>query len=276
MELIDTHCHLTDRAFAADRDEVIARAWASGLVGLVCVGYDLRSSRAALRLAGRDDRIRVAVGVHPHYAGEVLSGARAGLDAFVAELRGLARHPKVVAVGETGLDFFRDLSPRQAQRDVFRRHIAVAQELDLPLIVHDRDAHAETVGILQESYPVAGGHESAGSPDGRQPAGVMHCFSGDTHMAKACLELGFAISFAGPITYPKSDRGREVALAVPADRILIETDCPYLPPQAHRGRRNEPAYVGEVARELAGVRRTTPEEMASATAANARRVFRLG
>jgi TatD DNase family protein len=264
MELIDTHCHLADRAFAADRDEVIARAWASGLVGLVCVGYDLRSSRAALRLAERDDRIRVAVGVHPHYAGEVLSGARAGLDAFVAELRSLARHPKVVAVGETGLDFFRDLSPRQAQRDVFRRHIAVAQELDLPLIVHDREAHAETVGILRESY------------DGRPPGGVMHCFSGDTHMAKACLELGFAISFAGPITYPKSDRSREVALAVPADRILIETDCPYLPPQAHRGRRNEPAYVGEVARELAGVRRTTPEEMASATAANARRVFRLG
>ncbi len=262
MELFDTHCHLTDRAFRADLEEVLARARAAGVVGMVCVGYDLESSRAAVALAEREDDVWAAVGLHPHYA------ARAGRD-LEATLRSLVRHPKVVAVGETGLDFYRDLSPRDVQRAVFLRQIEVALGNGLPLIVHDRDAHDETLEILEEAY---GDRTDAGDPR-EGPSGVMHCFSGDEAMARSCVELGFSISFTGTVTLPRASRLRAVAASVPEERLLIETDCPYLAPQSHRGRRNEPAYVAEVAAALAAARGDAPDRLALLTSRNARTLF---
>lgn len=278
MQLFDTHCHLADRAFAADREAVLARAWEAGLVAALCVGYDVASSRAAIALAVRQDRVWAAVGVHPHNAGEE-GAARASLAALQAEIRSLARHPKVVAVGEAGLDFYRDLSPRPVQASVFRLQAELALELGLPLLVHDRDAHDETLAVLGEHYGggAAPGRAGVGGPAAGldKRAGVMHCFSGDQALAEACLALGFYVSFAGPLTYPKADRARAVAAAVPAERVLVETDCPYLAPQAHRGRRNEPAFVAEVAAGLALARGITLEQTASLTTGNARRLFAL-
>jgi len=259
MELFDTHCHLNDPAFRTDLGEVLARARRAGLRGAVCVGIDLASSRAALSLARREPDLWAAVGVHPHHAAEV------GPD-VVKELRRLAAHPEVVAIGETGLDFYRDLSPRPVQREVFRRQIELAKELGLPLIVHDRDAHRDILDILAKAPDPAA---SAGG--GR--AGVMHCFSGDDEMARSCVELGFYVSFAGPITFPKGDRARSVAAIVPPDRLLIETDCPYLAPQSRRGRRNEPAFLTETAAALAEVLGRTTEAAAALTTRNARRLF---
>ncbi len=288
MQLFDAHCHLADRAFASDLEAVLTRAWEAGLVGVVCVGYDVGSSRAAIALAEREARVWAAVGVHPHNAGEADS-AGVSLEALRAEIGSLARHPKVVAIGEAGLDYYRDLSPRPVQLAVFRLQAELALELGLPLLVHDRDAHAETLAVLQDCYGSGGarpcgadrpddggcspGHPG-GSLDGR--AGVMHCFSGDQALAEACLALGFLLSFAGPLTYPKADRVRAVAAAVPAERILVETDSPYLAPQARRGRRNEPAFVAEVATGLALARGIAPERAASLTTGNARRLFALG
>ncbi|MEW6033092.1 MAG: TatD family hydrolase [Bacillota bacterium] len=262
MELFDTHCHLADRAYARDLDEVLARARASGVVGLACVGYDVASSRAAVELAGRHDHVWAVVGVHPHHARE------AGRD-FIGELRLLARRPRVVAIGEAGLDFYRDLSPRPVQKDVFRRQVDLALELGLPLVVHDRDAHEETLDVLSRAY--------GGSRPGDRPirAGVMHCFAGDAAKARVCLDLGFHLSFAGPITFPKAERAREAAAATPLGSLLVETDCPYLAPQSRRGRRNEPAFVVEVAAALAAVKGVAPEEAAARTTENARRLFGL-
>jgi len=263
VELFDTHSHLVAPAFASDLDRVLERARHAGLVGTICVGYDLESSAAAVRLAREHDTVWAAVGVHPHDAAKVRTGLDAGL-------RDLARHSRVVAIGETGLDYYRDLSPREVQRRVLRTHLSVALELGLPVIIHDREAHADTLAILREFF--GGGPR----PEGGRPAGVMHCFSGDTALAQACVDLGFYVSFAGPVTYPGADRLRAVASAVPADRLLIETDCPYLAPQSHRGQRNEPSYVAEVARGLAAVRRMDPSDLARLTTENARRLFRLG
>ncbi len=266
MRLFDTHCHLDDRAFR-DVDVILARAWRAGLVGALCAAADLGSSRAAIALAHRDRRLWASVGVHPHSAASDLA-ARGSARGLKAELRTLAKGPKVVAVGEAGLDFYRDLSPRPVQKDVFRLQAELARELGLPLIVHDRDAHAETLAILREVYgrPAAVG---AARP------GVLHCFSGDLAMAEACLDLGFYISFAGPLTYPKADETRRVAAAAPSDRILVETDSPYLAPQSLRGKRNEPALVAEVTARLAEVRGISVEETGSLTTDNAYRLFAI-
>ncbi len=262
LDLFDTHCHLADPDYEGDLDQVLARAWQAGLVGLVCVGYDLESSRAAVALASRDRRVRAAVGLHPHCAKEL---KMAGGD-FTARLRDLAQDPRVVAIGETGLDFYRDLSPRPAQMAAFRAQVETALDLGLPLIVHDRDAHEQTLALLREYYG-----PDRGSGEAR--AGVLHCFSGSLETALGCLELGFSISFAGPLTYPKADRARAVAAAVPWERLLVETDAPYLAPQSRRGRRNEPALVAEVVAALAAVKGTTLERAAAETTANARRLF---
>lgn len=269
MEFFDTHCHLADKAFHGDLDNILRRAWEAGVAGALCVGYDLRSSRDAIRVAERDSRLWAAVGVHPHYAAQVGKG-------LMPDLAELARHPKVVAIGETGLDFYRDLSPRPAQRDVFQRHIDLAQRLGLPLIVHDRDAHDEILKMLQSAYESnsSNGADPPGPPETfREPAGVMHCFSGDAAMAGACLHLGFYIAFAGPVSFPTADRARAAATVVPADRLLVETDCPYLAPQAYRGRRNEPAWVAEVTAAVARARGESVEVTAAATTTNARRLF---
>ena len=253
LELIDSHAHLNDPAFAGDLAEVMTRLEEAGVVGLVNVGYDVPSSRRAVGQAHSQSYIYAAVAVHPHDALTFDAG-----EATV--IRGLARDSRVVAIGETGLDYYRNLSPRQRQQEVFRWHLDLARELRLPVIIHDRDAHEDTLRILKKAGPLPAG-------------GVLHCFSGSWEMARECLELGFYISFAGPVTFKNAVKQRAVAVRVPLERLLIETDCPYLTPEPHRGRRNEPSYVGLVAAALAAARGQKVEEIAAATTANARRLL---
>lgn len=252
--LFDTHAHLDSGQYQDDREEVIARARDAG-VGLICnVGYDLPSSRRSIAIARDHEGIYAAVGVHPHDASTLDEGA---LDA----LRSLAGDPRVVAIGEIGLDYYRDLSPRKVQKEAFRRQIALARQLKLPIIIHDRDAHQDVMAVLREE-----GARNAG--------GIFHCFSGDAAMARECLELGFHIALGGPVTFSNGGRAQEVARVVPPDRLLVETDCPYLAPAPYRGRRNEPAYVRLVAEKIAALRGLDPEELAAGTTENALRLFR--
>ncbi len=257
--LVDTHAHLDFAQFDADREQVLARAWAAGLVAIVNAGADLPSSRAGVELSARHERVFAAVGVHPHDAKALTAEA-------LAELETLARAPKVVAIGEIGLDFYRDLSPRPAQRAALEAQLALAARLPKPIIVHDRDAHGEVMGILREWSPT--------SPLAEK--GVLHCFSGSLDMAEQAVELGFLISIAGPITYTNARKLPEIAAALPLDKLLIETDCPYLAPHPHRGQRNEPAYVALVAEAVARARGVPVAEVARATTANAARLFGLG
>lgn len=253
---IDTHAHLEMDAFDADREEVLARAAAAGLTAIVTVGTTLPDCEKAVALARSHGQVFASVGIHPHEARD------AGAAAYEA-LRRLAAEPKVVALGEIGLDFFYDHSPREQQLKSFAEQLDLAAELDLPVIIHDRDAHGETLGLLRERR-------------GRL-RGVLHCFSGDAAMAQECVELGYYISVAGPVTYPKADQLRSAAREVPLERLLVETDCPYLAPQSRRGKRNEPAYVIETARRLAELRGVPLPEMERITADNARRLFtRMG
>ncbi|MBC7259924.1 MAG: TatD family hydrolase [Chloroflexi bacterium] len=258
MRWIDTHAHLDFSQFDADREDVLGRAWAVGLVAIVNAGADLPSSRAGVELSAKHERIFAAVGVHPHDAKDLTASA-------LAELEALARAPKVVAIGEIGLDFYRDLSPRPAQRQAFEAQLDLAARLRKPVIVHDRDAHGEVMTILR-------GWEGA-SP--LPEKGVLHCFSGSLEMALEAVELGFLISVAGPITYPNARKLPEIAAALPLDRLLVETDCPFLAPHPHRGKRNEPAYVALVAEAVARARGVPVAEVARITTANAVRVFGL-
>jgi TatD DNase family protein len=251
---IDTHAHLEMEAFDKDRGEVLERAAAAGLTAIVTVGTTIFDCEKAVALARRYPPVYAAVGIHPHEA--------KGIDAAAYDsLRILAREKKVVAIGEIGLDFFYDNSPRDVQLRCFAEQLDLAQELDLPIIIHDRDAHAETLGLLRQR-------------NGRL-RGVLHCFSGDAAMARECIDLGFYLSVAGPVTYPKADQLRAVARDILAERLLIETDCPYLAPHPYRGKRNEPAYVMETARRLAEIRAIPAEELERLTAANARRLFHI-
>jgi TatD DNase family protein len=254
--LIDTHAHLDARPFANDLPGVLERAEAAGVRQIINVGIDVESSRAAIRLAEGHANIWATVGVHPHDAAKLYP-------ADLEELRDLARHPRVVAIGETGLDFYRDLSPRSAQLAAFRLHLDLARDLSLPVIIHDRDAHEE---VLQELR-----RWTALRPGGDY--GVLHCFSGSAAMAREAVELGFYIAVGGPITYRPQGALVEAVQQVPLERLLLETDCPYLPPEPYRGRRNEPAYLERVAREVARVRWMSVEELVDATSANASRLF---
>jgi TatD DNase family protein len=260
--LVDTHAHLDFPQFDADRRAVIARARAAGVRAIVNVGTDLVSSRRAVQLAADHDMIYAAVGMHPHDARK-LDGAA------LAELRQLAQAPTVVAVGEIGLDYYRDLSPRAAQRRVFQAQLAWAAKLGKPVIVHDRDAHEEVMELL--------GGWSDGLSDSRLAGrlGVLHTFSGDVAMAERAVDLGFYVSVAGPVTYRNAGRLIEVVQQVPLDRLLVETDCPYLAPHPYRGRRNEPAYVRLVAEGVATARGISPEELEEATTANAQYLFQV-
>jgi TatD DNase family protein len=233
-ELFDTHAHLHFPEFADDLPAVLVRARAAGVTRMLTIGTELESARAAVALAEREPDVWAAVGMHPH-------AAAAADEATLAELERLARRPRVVAVGEIGLDFFRDLSPRDVQVRVFRRQLDLARRLGRPVLVHCREAHADTLAILGEEGVAAVG-------------GIMHCFSGDVEIARRCLDLGLLISLAGPVTYPKARALPDVARFVPGDRLVIETDCPYLPPQPHRGRRNEPAYLPLTAARVAELR----------------------
>lgn len=251
--LIDSHAHLQDQAYQEDREAVIQRAFEQGLEKIVCVGYDMDSSEATLTMARAYSDIYAVVGVHPHDAKTLTPE---GLE----RLYQLARDPKVVAIGEIGLDFYRDLSPREVQRKAFKDQIRIARELRKPVVIHDRDAHQEVLEIIKQ--------ENAG-----ENGGVMHCYSGNLPMAIELIKLGFYISFAGPLTFKNARRAVEVAAKLPLDYIIIETDCPYLTPEPYRGKRNEPANVREVARKLAEIRRKPLAEVAYLTARNTRTVF---
>jgi TatD DNase family protein len=260
--LIDTHAHLDFDKFDADREAVIERAQAAGVAAIVNVGTDVASSRAAVRLAERYDAVYAAVGMHPHDA-KTLDGAA------LAELRELARQPKVVAVGEIGLDFYRDRSPRDVQRRAFQAQLAWAAKLGKPVVIHDRDAHEEIMEVLGswaaglEASPLAG------------RLGVLHTFSGDQSMAERAIQLGFYISISGPVTYHNARQLPGIVQALPLERLLVETDCPFLTPHPHRGKRNEPAYVRLVAERIATLRGISFDALAEATTANAQRLFQL-
>jgi len=264
MFLTDTHTHLDFPQFNGDREQVIERATTAGVRAIVDIGTDLASSQAAVALAEAYSQIYAAVGVHPH-------DAKTLTEELLEELRALASHPKVVAIGEIGLDFYRDLSPQDKQRQAFKQQLALASEIGKPVIIHDRDAHSEVMATLrrwiEDSHPP--------SAISHQPVGVLHCFSGDLAMAQEAIELGFYISIAGPVTFQNARRLRELVRQLPLEKLLVETDCPYLTPHPHRGKRNEPAYVKLVAQEVARVKGLSLEEVARITSDNARTLFAL-
>jgi TatD DNase family protein len=254
MYLTDTHTHVQMRQFARDRDAVVERAFAAGVARMVCPGVDVATSEAAIALAAEHPgAIFPCAGVHPHDT----SGFS---DATLAEIRRLATQPNVVAVGEIGLDFYRNLAPAEEQRRAFSAQVALARELNLPIVVHNREAHADIMATLQPYGTVRG---------------VWHCFVGDRQMAEEGLALGMYLSFAGPVTYPANTVLAEVAAWAPLDRILVETDAPYLTPHPHRRDRNEPANVAKVAAKVAQLRGMAVEELAAATSANAALLFGL-
>ena len=259
--LIDSHAHLHDRAFDGDRASVLARARAAGLSAIVTVGTDRVESEAAVALARSEPDVFAVVGFHPHDAKDWTAAERSHIAALAAE-------EAVIAIGEIGLDFYRDLSPRADQERAFRDQLSLADELGLPVVIHSRDAHAETVAILEEWAS-----DRARAGDG--PLGVIHCFSGDAALAQRYVGLGFAISFAGPVTYPKSEALRDAATSAPRGWIMVETDSPYLSPQSRRGRRNEPALVVETAAFIADLRGEAASDFAVETAATTRRLFRM-
>jgi TatD DNase family protein len=253
--LIDSHAHIDMSEFNNDLDEVIKRADEQGVKAIIDVGIDEASSKAAVALAEKYEQVYAAVGIHPH-------DAESATETTFKVLESLAYHPKVVAIGEMGLDYYRNLSPRLVQQKVFRQQIELAKKFRKPIIVHDRDAHADTMKILKEQRAVEVG-------------GVLHCFSGSWEMAKECLKMGFYISFAGPVTFSNARKLHEVAKKVPLDRILVETDCPFLTPVPFRGKRNEPSYVVKTAEKIAQLKGISFEELAKHTTENAMRLFNL-
>jgi TatD DNase family protein len=255
--LIDSHCHLDEARFAADRDAVVARAIDAGVDVMITIGASggLEANRQAVALAARYASVYATVGIHPHEASMVTPDV---LD----EIRTLAKAPRVVALGETGLDYYYDHSPRAAQQAAFRQFVALARTLGLPVVVHLRDASDDAVRLLRE--------ERAG-----EVGGVIHCFSGDRSLARACLDLGFDLSFSGILTFKNADELRAVARMVPADRFMVETDAPFLAPVPHRGKRNEPAYVCYTAAALAQVRDEPLATVAAQARTNTVRRFRL-
>lgn len=252
--LIDTHAHLDHPRFQDDLEQVLRRAEQAGVGTIVTIGAHLASSERAVQLAEMFSSVYATVGVHPHDA----SGWN---EQTYDRLKRLAEHPKVVAIGEMGLDYHYDHSPRPVQRDVFIRQLQLAQETGLPFVIHNRKADADVMAILREH--------------GEGLAGVLHSFTGDEQMAAECLERGYVLSVGGMVTFKQATDVRDVIAGVPLDKLLLETDAPYLTPVPLRGRRNEPAYVAHVARFLADERRVDVEEVAAVTTANARRLFRL-
>jgi len=258
MELIDSHAHIDFPQFDEDREAMLARARAAGITTLLAIGSGRGPEKldAAIPFAEQHDWIYATVGTHPHEAKDL---TRAHLE----QLARLVKHPRVIAYGEIGLDYFYDHSPRDVQERVFREQMELATEAKLPIIIHCRDAWPDCMNIL----------ESAWRPTGL--GGVLHCFTSTLEDAKRGVDMGFLISFAGNSTYPKAQNLRDVAKALPLENLLIETDSPFLAPQAYRGKRNEPAYVAEVAKALGSVRNLAAEEVGTVTAANFRRFFGL-
>ncbi|MGH2535984.1 MAG: TatD family hydrolase [Candidatus Promineifilaceae bacterium] len=253
--LIDTHCHLDFEAFDHDRSEVLARAAAAGVGRIIAPALDLDNVGQVVALAEKHASVYAAVGVHPN-------SAAAWQDAWLAELRAAAAHPKVIAIGEIGLDYHRDRALPAVQRRAFEAQLALAAELGLPVIVHNRQADEDVLGLL-----------AASQLPGRSRAGVLHSFSSNSEVAGRGLALGFLLGFSGPLTYKSAEALRQVAAEAPAERILIETDAPFLAPQSRRGQRNEPANVRFVADKLAALRGLTTDQAAGLATANALRLF---
>ena len=252
--LVDSHCHLDFPDFEEDRDALVARARAAGVETLVTISTRVKRFPAIEALTGRYDRVFCSIGTHPHNAAEEP-------DVTTADLVAIAEGPKVVAIGEAGLDYHYDMAPREAQRAGFLRHIAAARETQLPLVIHAREADDDMAAILTEE-----------TGKGAFPA-ILHCFSSGAALAEAGVRLGLHVSFSGILTFKRSDELRAIAAAVPLDRLLVETDAPYLAPVPHRGRRNEPAYVVETAKVLAEAKGITPDQLAQATSDNFYRLF---
>jgi TatD DNase family protein len=252
--LVDSHCHLDFPDFASELDAVVARARAAGLARMVTISTRVQRFAGVLSIAERFPEVYCSVGTHPHYAHEEL-------DVTAADLVAHAQHPKVVAIGEAGLDYHYDNSPREAQERGFRAHIAAARESGLPIVIHSREADADTASILEEE-----------SGKGTFPA-VLHCFTGGPDLARRAVALGHYVSFTGILTFKNSTALREIASSLPADRILVETDAPYLAPNPFRGKRNEPAFVVETAKVLAETRGVSFDEIARQTSDNFLRLF---
>ncbi len=255
MVLIDTHAHLDSGRYNKDRDEVIKNARDNGVSYIVNIGADLQSSRYSVHLARKFPFIFATVGIHPHDAVTLD-------DAVLAELEKLAGDEKVVAIGEIGLDYHYDHSPRDIQRAAFIKQLELAKELSLPIVVHSREAEEDSIDILKEHYAGAG-------------TGILHCFSGSLEMAREALEMGLYLAFGGVVTFKNAGGLLEVLKEIPLDRILLETDCPYLTPVPHRGKRNEPAYLRYVAEKIGEIKGISIEEIAEITTANAIRVYNL-
>lgn len=253
--LIDTHTHLDDARYNDDRETMIARAREAGVEAFLTIGCDLATSHAAVRLADQYPFIYASVGVHPHEVKHIQDG-------WYDEFRLLAKNTNVVAYGEIGLDYHYNHSSPKEQRERFREQIQLARELKLPVIIHTREAQEDTVAILKEE-------------NASEIGGVFHCFSGDAWLAKDALDLGFYLSFSGILTFQNATMLRDIAKNTPLDRVLIETDCPYLTPVPHRGKRNEPAYVSEVAKQLASLHNMSLDEVAGRTSDNAKRLFKI-
>ncbi len=251
--LIDSHAHIQLDRFDGDRAAVLERAHSAGVHAILTIGFDLETSRGAISLAERYEQVYATVGMHPHDAKNLD-------DEALQILRELAAHPKVLALGEMGLDYYRDLSPRPIQKKAFEQQLDLAEELDLPIVIHNREAYHDILPILQARR-------------GRV-RGVMHCFSGDVEIMHKSLDLGFYIGVGGPVTYRKSDALQAVAREVPANRLLVETDCPWLAPQFRRGKRNEPAYVRAIAEKIADLRGVGLEEIGEITTRNFEELFR--
>ena len=253
--LIDSHAHLDDDRFDKDRDELIKSLESNGISRVINPGADLPSSIKSVKLSEEYENIYAAVGVHPHSADEMDEGT-------IEVLRAFGNREKVVAIGEIGLDYHYDNSPRDIQRKWFQRQIKLAKELNLPIIVHSREADQETFDIIKSQS------------DGNL-TGVIHCYSGSVELMKEYIKLGYYISLGGPVTFKNAKMPKEVAKAVPIDRLLVETDSPYLTPEPHRGKRNEPLFVRHVAAMIAELRGMTIEELARATSENTIRLFNL-
>ena len=252
--LIDTHAHLQWASFDKDREKVISRARKVDVKYIVNIGFDVNGNRKVIGLAEKHKGLYATVGIHPHNASQLNENV---LD----KLRKLSENPKVVAIGEIGLDYYRNLSPREAQKKAFEAQLFLAEELGLPVVIHDREAHADTLEMLSKFKGKING--------------IMHCFSGSREMAEQCVKSDFYISFAGPVTFPNSHKLHEIAKRIDLNKILLETDSPWLAPQEMRGKRNEPAFLIFIAKKIAKLKGISVDELAEATTENAKEIFQL-
>lgn len=253
--MFDSHAHLQDSKLKKDLDNILKRARDAGVERIACVGYDLASSQDAVLIARKYKQVYATVGIHPHDAQTMTAEV---LD----QLKILAKDPKVVAIGEIGLDFYRDLSPRDKQKEAFIKQIKLAQSIGKPIVIHDRDANQDVIDTIKKY-------------DAGKNGGIMHCYSGNLPLALEAIKAGFYISFAGPLTYKNARKSHEVVIKIPMDRLLVETDCPYLTPEPLRGKVNEPGNVRFTIEKMAALRNQHPDEVGYLTDRNACRVYRI-